>query len=64
VVPGLNLQSLLGPRGNSALAAMGASMLGQPAELEGRQAVTLPLRFADGVVFLGPLRVGQMAPLF
>jgi hypothetical protein len=26
--------------------------------------VTLPLRFADGVVFLGPLRVGELAPLF
>jgi len=64
VVPGLNLDRLLGPRGGAALAAAGAAMLGQPAELEGRQAVTLPLRFADGVVFLGPLRVGQMAPLF
>jgi hypothetical protein len=39
-------------------------MIGQPAELEGRQAVTLPLRFTDGVVFLGPLRVGEIAPLF
>jgi hypothetical protein len=63
-VPGLNLDRLLGPRGGAALAAAGATMLGQPAELEGRQAVTLPLRFADGVVFLGPLRVGEMAPLF
>src|SRR5262249_54641075 len=55
VAPGLNLDRLLGPRGNAAVAAMGVSMLGQPAELEGRQAVALPLRFADGVVFLGPL---------
>jgi hypothetical protein len=39
-------------------------MLGQPAELEGRRAVTLPLRFADGVVFLGPLRAGELPPLF
>jgi hypothetical protein len=62
--PGLNLDRLLGPRGGAALAAAGAAMLGQPAELEGRKAVTLPLRFADGVVFLGPLRVGEMAPLF
>jgi hypothetical protein len=64
IAPGLNLDALLGPRGGAALAAAGAAMLGQPAELEGRQAVTLPLRFSDGVVFLGPLRVGQMAPLF
>jgi hypothetical protein len=62
--PGLNLDRLLGSRGNAALAAAGAAMLGQPAELEGRKAVTLPLRFADGVVFLGPLRVGEIAPLF
>ena len=62
--PGLNLDRLLGPRGGAALAAAGAAMLGQPAELEGRRAVTLPLRFANGVVFLGPLRVGEMAPLF
>ena len=62
--PGINLDRLLGPRGGAALAAAGAAMLGQPAELEGRKAVMLPLRFADGVVFLGPLRVGEVAPLF
>jgi hypothetical protein len=62
--PGLNLDRLLGPHGGAALAAAGAAMLGKPAELEGRQAVTLPLRFADGTVFFGPLRVGEMAPLF
>ena len=64
IVPGLNLDRLLGPRGNAALAAVGVSMLGQPAELEGRRAVMLPLRFKDGAVFLGPLMVGQMQPLF
>ena len=64
IAPGLNLDKLLGPHGGAALAAAGAAMLGQPAELEGRQAVTLPLRFADGVVFLGPMRVGEIQPLF
>jgi hypothetical protein len=64
VAPGLNLDRLLGQRGNAALAAMGATMLGQPAELEGRKAVTLPLRFTDGTVFLGPLKVGEVAPLY
>jgi hypothetical protein len=64
VVPGLDLNSLLGSHGNAALAAMGASMLGQPTQLEGRQAVTLPLRFADGAVFLGPLKVADVAPLY
>ena len=64
VVPGLDLNRLLGSRGNAALAAVGATMLGRPTELEGRQAVALPLRFADGAVFLGPLKVGDVAPLF
>jgi hypothetical protein len=64
VAPGLDLNSLLGSHGNAALAAMGATMLGQPTQLEGRQAVTLPLRFADGAVFLGPLKVADVAPLY
>jgi hypothetical protein len=64
VAPGLDLNGLLGSHGNAALAAMGATMLGQPTQLEGRQAVTLPLRFADGVVFLGPLKVADVAPLY
>jgi hypothetical protein len=64
VAPGLNLDRLLGGRGNAALAAAGVAMLGQPAELEGRHAVTLPLRFVDGAVFLGPLRAGEVPPLF
>jgi hypothetical protein len=64
MAPGLNLEKLLGSRGNAALAAAGVAMLGQPAELEGRRAVTLALRFADGVVFLGPLRAGEIPPAF
>lgn len=64
IAPGLNLEKLLGPRGNAALAAAGVAMLGQPTELEGRKAVLLPLRFSDGAVYLGPLPVGQVQPLF
>jgi hypothetical protein len=44
--------------------AMGLSLIGKPAELEGRKALALPLRFADGAVYLGPLRVGAVAPLY
>ena len=45
--------------------ALGAAMLGgQPTELEGQRAVTLALRFDDGVVFLGPLKLGQVPPLY
>lgn len=44
--------------------AVGAALLGQPAELEGRKAVRLPLRFADGEMSLGPIKVGKVGPLF
>jgi hypothetical protein len=45
-------------------AAVGISLLGQPAELEGKKAVTLPLRFTDGAAFLGPVQIGQTPPLY
>jgi hypothetical protein len=45
--------------------AVGAAVLGgQQTELEGQQAVTFNLRFDDGVAFLGPLRLGQLPPLY
>jgi hypothetical protein len=52
-------------RNNSgAIAAVGIAALGEPRELEGRKAVGLPLRFSNGAVFLGPIPIGQMPPLF
>jgi len=42
----------------------GISMLGRPATLEGRQAVTLPLRLKDGMAYLGPIPLGSTPPLF
>jgi hypothetical protein len=42
----------------------GIAMLGEPATLEGRQAVSLPLRFDNGAVFLGPIPVGHTRALF
>jgi hypothetical protein len=46
-------------------ATAGAAMLGgKPAEFEGQKAVTLTLHFDDGVAFLGPLKIGQVPPLF
>lgn len=44
--------------------AASVNMMGQPAELEGKRAVTLPLRFEDGVVSLGPLKIGNTPSLF
>jgi hypothetical protein len=42
----------------------GINALGTAATLEGKPARTFPLRFADGTVYLGPLKVGQVPPLF
>jgi hypothetical protein len=45
-------------------AAVGINLLGRPAELGGKKAVTLPLRFTDGIAFLGPVQIGQTPPLY
>ena len=44
--------------------AAGINSLGKEATLEGKKARAFPLRFADGAVFLGPLKVGMVPPLF
>jgi hypothetical protein len=48
----------------SAGVTAGVNALGTPAELEGKRARSFPLRFVDGDVFLGPIKVGQTPPLF
>ena len=42
----------------------GINMLGEQTTLEGKRAVTLPLRFNDGLVFLGPIPFGNTPALF
>jgi hypothetical protein len=44
--------------------AAGINALGKEATLEGKPARTFPLRFVDGAVYLGPLKVGQVPPVF
>ena len=44
--------------------AVGINALGKEAALEGKKARTFPLRFVDGAVFFGPLKVAQTPPLF
>lgn len=52
-------------RSNSGgLATIGIAMLGEPREIEGRKGISLPLRFKDGTVFLGPIAVAQSVPIF
>ena len=52
-------------RQNAAPGAVAAlNAIGKRATLEGKQATTLPLRFSDGQVLLGPIPVGRVPPLF
>jgi hypothetical protein len=44
--------------------AAGIGLLGEQTQIEGRQAVILPLRFSDGTMSLGAVTVGQVKPLF
>jgi hypothetical protein len=61
LVPGLG--NVARQNAGPALVA-GIHLMGQPAELEGRRAVMLPLRFKDGMVSLGGVPLGQTPPLF
>jgi hypothetical protein len=38
--------------------------MGQPTTVESQAAIVLPLRFADGGIYLGMLRIGEAPPLF
>lgn len=42
----------------------GINLLGQQTTLEGKRAVTLPLKFTDGAIYLGPIPVGKMPAMF
>ncbi len=60
-IPGLG--NIVKQNANAGVAA-GINSLGTEAELEGKKARAFPLRFVDGAVFLGPLRVAKLPPLF
>ncbi len=61
MVPGLG--KVVKQNANVGVAA-GINALGKEAMLEGKKARAFPLRFVDGTVFLGPLKVAQIPPLF
>ncbi len=44
--------------------SFGINLLGERTTLEGKPAVTLPLRFDDGSIFLGPIKIGNAPALF
>jgi hypothetical protein len=60
-IPGLG--KAVKQNANTGLAA-GLNALGKEAELEGKKARAFPLRFVDGAVLLGPLKVADIPPLF
>ncbi|SDT06828.1 DUF2125 domain-containing protein [Bradyrhizobium canariense] len=60
-IPGLG--KVIKQNANVGVAA-GINALGKEAVLEGKPARAFPLRFVDGAVFLGPLKVAQTPPLF
>jgi hypothetical protein len=71
LAPALGALDKLSPAlGNIARQQAGAGVaaslgvLGEQTQLEGKRAVALPLRFVNGVAFLGPLQLGQVPPLF
>ena len=61
IIPGLG--NVARKNANAGVVA-GINLLGQQSTLEGRRALAFPLRFVEGVVFLGPLKVAQTPPLF
>ena len=61
IIPGLGR---LARRNAAPGIVAGLGMIGQNTTLEGKPAVALPLRFADGAVLLGPIPVGRVPPLF
>jgi hypothetical protein len=61
VLPGLS-----GVVRNTAAASLTDNLkrMGQPTQIDNKPAVALPLRFADGTVYLGTIRIGAVPPLF
>ncbi|MBR1121466.1 DUF2125 domain-containing protein [Bradyrhizobium lablabi] len=60
-VPGLG--KVIKQNANVGVAAT-LNSIGSEATLEGKKARSFPLRFADGAVLFGPVKVGQVPPLF
>jgi hypothetical protein len=61
LVPGLG--AIARKRAGPGIVA-GLGALGQRTVLEGKPAVSVPLRFVDGRIMLGPFPVGRVPPLF
>jgi hypothetical protein len=66
LMPGLGnvLRGNTGGAGANAATIGAAAVGGQQTELEGQRAMTMQLRLVDGVAYLGPLKIGQIPPLY
>jgi hypothetical protein len=67
VMPGLGglLRGNTGAASGGAAASLGAAAVGgKQTELDGQRAISMMLRLSDGAAYLGPLKVGQIPPLF
>jgi hypothetical protein len=60
-VPGLG--KVIKQNANAGVAA-GINSIGTESTLEGKKARSFPLKFVDGAVLLGPIKVGQIPPLY
>jgi hypothetical protein len=60
------LPGLSGVVRNSAAASVTDNLkkMGQPTQIDNKPAVALPLRFANGAIYLGTVRIGAVPPLF
>jgi hypothetical protein len=61
LVPGL---SGVVRQGANATLVDDVKKMGKPTEIDSKPAVALPLRLADGAVYLGLIRIGDIPPLF
>jgi hypothetical protein len=62
IMPGLGQFARQNATSSNIVASVTA--MGKTGSLEGKPAVTVPVRFSDGTVMLGPFPVGKTAPLF
>ena len=52
------------PQTQQSLQAGLLALLGQPAEIEGKRGIAVPVRFTDGAASLGPIPLGRVPPAF
>jgi hypothetical protein len=61
-VPGLAQR--IQPQRQQAVQAGLLALLGQPADIEGKRGVAVPVRFTDGAASFGPIPLGHVPPVF